>query len=212
MTDRYRLFSWEHSYFSGKVRAYLRYKDRLGDLGSGYEDILATPELIQGLLVPATGSNVVPQLLSPQGEWWQDSSEIIDRCEARHGTVPVIPGPERPRQRTAAYLIELLADEWLLVYGFWERWYYSRLDIEPNHLDFNAQQWGAFINPRGTGTERRAIARAMFAQMMSLEDPDAAIQGPYSGLVELGVTPATQEVECARSVGADWQTLGGHLR
>ena len=28
----YRLFSWELSYFSGKARAYLRYKERMGDL------------------------------------------------------------------------------------------------------------------------------------------------------------------------------------
>ena len=33
----YRLFSWEHSYFSGKVRAYLRFKHRMGDLGPGFE-------------------------------------------------------------------------------------------------------------------------------------------------------------------------------
>ena len=42
----YRLFSWELSYFSGKARAYLRYKERMGDLetasGSGFEDVLAT--------------------------------------------------------------------------------------------------------------------------------------------------------------------------
>ena len=42
----YRLFSWEHSYFSGKVRSYLRYKDRAGGLGPGYEDILASAELM----------------------------------------------------------------------------------------------------------------------------------------------------------------------
>jgi hypothetical protein len=56
---RYRLFSWEHSYFSGKVRAFLRYKSVAGTLA--FEDVLATPELIQGLLIPATGTNVVPQ-------------------------------------------------------------------------------------------------------------------------------------------------------
>ena len=60
---RYRLFSWEHSYFSGKVRAFLRYKACGGALD--FEDVLATPELIQGVLIPATGSNVVPQLQTP---------------------------------------------------------------------------------------------------------------------------------------------------
>jgi hypothetical protein len=41
----YRLFSRELSYFSGKARAYFRDKERMGDLGEGFEDILATPDL-----------------------------------------------------------------------------------------------------------------------------------------------------------------------
>ena len=86
----YRLFSWEHSYFSGKVRAYLRYKDRNAALGHGFEDILATPELILGLLLPRSGSSAVPQLEAPDGSWVQDSSEIIDFCEAAHPEAPVV--------------------------------------------------------------------------------------------------------------------------
>ena len=45
----YRHFSWEHSYFSGKTRAYLRYKERNGGLGPGFEDILATVSVGQYL-------------------------------------------------------------------------------------------------------------------------------------------------------------------
>ena len=56
-----RLFSWELSYFSGKVRAYLRFKAR-GEDRLRFEDIHADPELIQTLLLPATGTNVVPQV------------------------------------------------------------------------------------------------------------------------------------------------------
>ena len=55
----HRLFSWEHSLYSGKVRAYLRYKEQMGDLGDGFEDILATPEVMRGLLTPAMGSTVL---------------------------------------------------------------------------------------------------------------------------------------------------------
>ena len=43
--------------------------------------MLATPELIQGLLIPRTGSNAVPQLETPDGTWVQDTSEIIDYFE-----------------------------------------------------------------------------------------------------------------------------------
>ena len=63
----YRLFSWEHSYFSGKARAYLRYKQRMGGLAEGFEDILATPELMLGLLAQKSGSGAVPQLEAPDG-------------------------------------------------------------------------------------------------------------------------------------------------
>ncbi len=77
----YRLFSWEHSYFSGKARAYLQFKQSQGALGPGFEDILATPALIAGLLTPRSGSGAVPQLETPEGQWIQDSSEIIDFCE-----------------------------------------------------------------------------------------------------------------------------------
>ena len=83
----YRLFSWEHSYFSGKARAYLRYKAEAGALA--FEDVLATPELMQKLLLPATGTSVVPQLLAPGGRFVQDSSEIVDFCEHAHPAPPV---------------------------------------------------------------------------------------------------------------------------
>ena len=153
----YRLFSWEHSYFSGKIRAYLRFKDRMGDLGPGFEDILATPELIAGLLTPRTGSGAVPQMEAPDGTWVQDSSEIIDFCEAAHRKVPVVPDPENsPRHCLAAYLVELLADEWMVVPGFWERWYFSEPGHGLNHLGFNEQQWGAVIAAGADGVSRRA--------------------------------------------------------
>ena len=158
----YRLFSWEHSYFSGKARAYLRYKQRCGGLGPGFEDVLATPELIQGLLIPRSGSNAVPQLETPDGTWVQDTSEIIDVCEAAHPEPAVVP-PARtsPRQRLAAYLIELLADEWLVVPGFWERWFFSEDGQELSHRGFNEQQWGAVLAAGAPGAARRA-AGAMF--------------------------------------------------
>ena len=108
----YRLFSWEHSYFSGKARAYLRWKQRSGGLGTGFEDVLATPELAMGLLIPESGTPAVPQLEAPDGTWVQDTSEIIDFVEAAHPEPPVAPDPAAsPRQCLAAYLIELLADE-----------------------------------------------------------------------------------------------------
>ena len=189
----YRLFSWEHSYFSGKVRAYLRYKAHQGALAEGYEDVFATREILQRVLEPATGTPAVPQLLAPDGAWVQDSSEIIDFCEQRHPQAAVIPPPgTRPLQCLVSYLVELLADEWMVVYAFWERWYYSLDGIEPNHERFNAQQWGSMVHPDGSGSERLAMARFLFEQVMGIKDPDAATVGVYAGIRDLGMNGRTQ--------------------
>jgi glutathione S-transferase len=189
----YRLFSWEHSYFSGKTRAYLRYKQRSGGLGAGFEDVLATPELIRGLLLPRSGSIAVPQLETPDGAWLQDSSEIIDTCESRHPEPAVVPSADAaPRQRLVAYLIELLADEWLVVPGFWERWYFSEDGRAPSHRGFNEQQWGAVLAAGSSGEVRRAAGGAFFERVFGISESRTRPRGVYEGLVQLGVTERTE--------------------
>ncbi len=196
-----RFFSWEHSYFSGKVRAYLRYKAHCGALR--FEDVLATPELIQRLLLPATGTSAVPQLLTADGRWVQDSSEIIDFCEIAHPSPLVVPDASTsPRQRLAAFLIELLADEWMVVHAFWARWHYARDGAEPSHAAFNEQQWGAVIAPGVDGFARRRAGRSFFEAAFGIHQPDAPPRGVYAGLVALGLTDRT---------AAAWQASSDRL-
>jgi glutathione S-transferase len=197
MPAQYRLFSWEHSYFSGKARAYLRYKERSGGLGPGYEDILSSPELATGLLIPKTGSPAVPQLEAPDGTWIQDSSEIIDFCEAAHPRPAVTPDPAAsPRQCLTAYLVELLADEWLVVPGFWERWYFSEdgreLDHPLSHRIFNEQQWGAVLAPDAPGPARRRAGGAFFERAFGISESRSNPRGVYAGLVHLGCNEVTE--------------------
>jgi len=190
----YRVFTWELSYFSGKVRAYLRYKERMGDLGEGFEDILATPELLFNLLTPATGSAAIPQMQTNDGSWVQDSSDIIDFIEARHDKVPVAPSVAgAPRQALVSYLVEMLADEWMVVPGFWERWHYSLPDVEPNHLNYNAMQWGSVFAAGAPGNERLAAGASMFEEMFGLSEARTNPRGTYAGLVHLGCTEATEQ-------------------
>jgi len=189
----YRLFTWELSYFSGKARAYLRYKERMGDLGEGFEDILATPELVRGLLRPATGSGAIPQLKAGDGRWVQDSSDIIDFVEARHAKVPVVPSVAvAPRQALTCYLVELLADEWMVVPAFWERWHYSLPGIEPNHVDYNAMQWGSVFAAGAPGKDRLAAGKWVFEEMFGISEARTNPRGVYAGLVQLGCTEATE--------------------
>jgi len=189
----YRLFSWEHSYFSGKARAYLRWKQHHGALGPGFEDVLATPELARGLLIPKSGTPAVPQLEAPDGTWVQDTSEIIDFVEAAHSEPPVVPdAATSPRQCLAAYLIELLADEWVLVPAFWQRWYYSEDGREPSHRAFNEQQWGGVLAPGMPGPARRAAAAGFFEAMFGISTSRSNPKGTYAGLVHLGVDEKTE--------------------
>ncbi len=189
----YRLFSWEHSYFSGKARAYLRWKQHRGALGPGFEDVLATPELALGLLIPKSGTPAVPQLEAPDGTWVQDTSEIIDFVEAAHPEPPVVPdAASSPRQRLAAYLIELLADEWILVPAFWQRWYFSEDGREPSHRAFNEQQWGAVLAAGAPGAMRRTAGADFFEKVFGISTSRSEPKGTYAGLVHLGVDEKTE--------------------
>jgi glutathione S-transferase len=199
----YRLFSWEHSYFSGKVRAYLRFKQEQGALGPGYEDILATVDLLQGLLTQKSGSAAVPQLEAPDGTWIQDSSDIIDYCEAAHPEAPVVPDPgAAPRQLLASYLLELLADEWVVVPAFWERWYFSETGRTLNHRGFNEQQWGAVLAGGMSGDVRRGAGAGFFETAFGISTSRSDPKGVYAGLVQLGCDATTESA---------WQESQHHL-
>jgi len=203
----YRLFSWEHSYFSGKVRAYLRYKAYYDALGPGFEDILATPELIQGLLTPRSGSGAVPQLQAPDGTWIQDSSEIIDFCEVAHPEASVIPDASRtPSQCLVSYLLEMLGDEWMVVAGFWARWFFSEEGRALNHRGFNEQQWGAVMAADASGDVRRSAGAEFFEAAFGISDTRVNPRGVYAGLVHLGVDDKTE-----RAWQASQHALLSHL-
>jgi glutathione S-transferase len=166
----------------------MRYKEFHGAFT--VQEILGTRDIIDNYLIPATGSNVVPQVEGEDGVWLQDTSEIIDVLETRHPQAVVV--PSSPRQRLACYLIELLADEWMLPWAFWERWHYSLAGVEPNQEAYNAQQWGAIIAPGATGLQRREAGRARFRDGMKIDAPETAQFGPFAGLPQLGVTDKTE--------------------
>lgn len=164
----------------------------MGDLGDGFEDILATPEILQGLLIPAMGASVLPQMQTDDGTWVQDSSEMIDFVEARHTGVPVVPDPvAAPRQAVATYLVEML-EEWMGPPSYWSRWYYTLAGIEPNHAEYNAVQWGSVFAAEAQGSEKRANGHASMERIFGLSVARTEPRGALAGLVHLGCTPETE--------------------
>jgi glutathione S-transferase len=112
-TGTYTLYGWEMSLYSGKIRAYLRYK---GIPFREKRPWLGDMRRIQRKV----GAQVMPVVVTPQGEWLQDTSEIIDALERRFPQSPVLPAT--PRQRIAALLLEAWGDEFWLPSAMHYRW------------------------------------------------------------------------------------------
>jgi glutathione S-transferase len=112
--DVHRLYSMQLSWYSAKVRPYLRFK------GIRFEERTPTAWEYNVVIRRRCGHAVVPIVITPDGEWLQDSSVIIERLEERYRERPVVPAT--PRQRFATYLLELWADEFWLSAGVHARW------------------------------------------------------------------------------------------
>ncbi|HQR24149.1 MAG TPA: glutathione S-transferase family protein [Steroidobacteraceae bacterium] len=113
-TGRYFLYSMQLSWYSAKVRPYLRFR-RLP-----FDERTPTAREYYGEIKRRCGHAVVPIVITPDGEWLQDSSVIIERLEERFPGYPIV--PTSPRQHFAAYLLELWADEFWLSAGVHARW------------------------------------------------------------------------------------------
>jgi glutathione S-transferase len=101
---RFILLGWRVSWYTAKVRSYLQHR--------GIAHLERKPSLwTYKKRIPqhCGGDAAVPVLVTPEGEWWQDSTEIIARLESRFPSAPATPAG--PLQRFAARLIEIWADE-----------------------------------------------------------------------------------------------------
>ena len=111
---RFRFYAAEMSYFSGKVRPALRAKR------VPFDEILPTTAAYREVIVPRTGLAMIPTLVTPEDDTWQDSSDILDALEARFPDPALL--PTTSVQRLTAFLVELYADEFLILPGLHYRW------------------------------------------------------------------------------------------
>ena len=113
----YTLYGVEGSYYAAKTRSYLKAKL------IPFKEVLADRRAFVEQIIPRIGYPVVPVLVTPTDETLQDTSVIFDILEKRHPTPPMV--PSSPKVKIAAYLIELLADEWLKLPALHYRWHYD---------------------------------------------------------------------------------------
>jgi glutathione S-transferase len=109
----FHFYGAERSYFSGKARAALRAKRVY------FEEILPTPQAMREIR-RRTGLTFLPTVVTPEDETWQDTSDIIDALETRFPEPALLPAT--PVQRIVSYLIELYADEFMILPAMHYRW------------------------------------------------------------------------------------------
>jgi glutathione S-transferase len=108
-----RLYGSKISYFTGKLEAYLRYKE------IAYEFVPMTP-LVRARVGRRTGTTQMPAIELPDGRWMTDTTPILDWLESQHPEPAVI--PRDPLQSFASRLVEDYADEWLWRPALHHRW------------------------------------------------------------------------------------------
>ncbi len=174
--SRQQLIGAEVSLYTGKVRAYLRFK------GIEFDEVLATPEVYANVIVPRTGVRFIPVLISDDDVAVQDSTAIIDFLEEREPEASVY--PSGPLQRLVALLLEVYGDEWLVIPAMHYRWSF------PENRAFAVREFGALAGSDATPEQQLAIGEMVakpFAGALPMlgvtEATAAAIEQSYLGLL-----------------------------
>ncbi|MGB8329716.1 MAG: glutathione S-transferase family protein [Polyangiales bacterium] len=102
------------SYFSGKMEAYLRYKE------IPFERRVVDSKMMRDEILPATGLMKVPVLRLANGDWLKDTTPMIEWLESQYPEPPVIPSD--PVLRFMSKLVEDYADEWCWRAALYWRW------------------------------------------------------------------------------------------
>lgn len=175
MSDSYTLYGGEVSYFTGKARAYLRFKD------IPFQEVVASRDVYKNVIIPRVGWPVIPVVVTPGDETLQDTSDIIDALESRFPQAGVYPAT--PRQRLAALLLEVYGDEWLKIPAMHYRWTKNR--------DWIIQEFGRLSRPDLSSEEQRAVGEKTaepFAGALpalgATEATAGAIERSYEGLLK----------------------------
>ncbi|MBV1910490.1 MAG: glutathione S-transferase family protein [Kangiellaceae bacterium] len=153
MMSNYTLYGTEFSLYSGKARAYLDYKS------IPYDEILSTVRVYKDTIVPNTGVKFIPVVKTPDNEYLQDTSNIIDQLEVKFPEKSVY--PSSPKQRLVSLLLELYGDEWLLIPAMHYRW---------NNKDrsFIFKEFGKVVSPKSPGFVRKFLGKKVGDRFKSM--------------------------------------------
>lgn len=161
---RHRLIGTEVSLYTGKARAYLRFK------GIPFDEVLSRREVYRDIILPRTGVRFIPVLVTDDDRAIQDTTDIIDALEQRYPEPAIYPAG--PLQRLVALLLEVYGDEWLVIPAMHYRWNL------PENRAFAMGEFGRTNSPDLSPEQQRELGEQL--------------AGPFAGaLPYLGITEAT---------------------
>lgn len=154
MSSVHTLYGWHLSYFTGKAMCYLRYKQL------PFEQKAVDMVTLMWRIKRKTGAAVMPVLRTPEGEWINDTSRIIDYVEALEPEPSV--HPATPVQRFASYLMEAWGDEWWVPVAMHTRWSYPE-----NYVLFEREAGRALL-PWLPGPPRRQAVKVVAGKLRAM--------------------------------------------
>lgn len=117
-TTRMIVYGSKISYFTGKLEAYLRYKE----IPFSFRPM--TSEYFNRIVPEKTGAQQMPAVELRDGRWMTDTTPMIDWFEGEYPDNPILPAD--PLHAFVCRLIEDFADEWLWRPAMHYRWSYAR--------------------------------------------------------------------------------------
>lgn len=160
------LYQYEISPFCDKVRRVLNLK------GVPFEvDNISLAQTAAGRLKKLNPAGKVP-VLEMDGEYFCDSTDIIEAIEARHPEPPLV--PEDPRDRALVHVLEDWADESLYFYEV-----YLRFALPQNARHWAAQaakEDGALMRRLGSVLIPKALSKLAREQGVGRKPATAVLQ------------------------------------
>ena len=139
----YILYGSEVSLYTGKIRAYLKYKHL------PFTEVLSTVSVYKKIIRPKTGVTFIPVVKTPSDEYLQDTARIIDYFEAQArantqadtNTNHLSVVPTTPAQHLVSELFALWGDEWLVIPAMHYRW-------NKDNFPFIYEEFGQVVTPK----------------------------------------------------------------
>jgi len=110
------------------------------------------------VIVPKTGVRYIPVVETPEGQFIQDTSAIMDVLESRFTERSVV--PRTPKQKLVSAIFEMWGDEWLLIPAMHYRWNHG-------NFPFIYEEFGKIAFPSMPTFVRRFVGKKLGARFKS---------------------------------------------